>query len=65
MSLSEFFNMGGYAVFVWSSYGLAFVVLLINWLLPYQQHKQNLKKLTRQFKADKRTQETKANDSRS
>jgi len=65
MSLSEFFNMGGYAVFVWSSYGLALVVLFINWLLPYQQHKQNLKKLTRQFKADKRTQETKANDSSS
>ena len=49
MSVSEFFNMGGYATFVWSSFGLTFIVLLLNWLLPYQQHKQNLKKLQRQF----------------
>ena len=63
MTLSEFFNMGGYAVFVWSSYGLALAVLLINWWLPYQQHKQNLRKLTRRFKADQRKQEMKENDS--
>ena len=28
MNLSEFLNMGGYAFYVWSSYGLALVVLL-------------------------------------
>lgn len=64
MSMSEFFNMGGYAVFVWSSYGLALVILVLNWLLPYQQHKQNLRKLTRQFRSDKPRQETGKNDSR-
>lgn len=64
MSVSEFFNMGGYAVFVWSSYGLAFVVLLLNWLLPYQQHKHNLTKLKRQF-LSKNRQEMKSNDSSS
>lgn len=63
MSLSEFFHMGGYAVFVWSSYGLVLVVLFINWLLPYQQHKQNLKKLARQYKARQTEQEKQANDS--
>ncbi len=47
--LSEFFHMGGYAVFVWSSYGLALLVLLLNWFLPYQQHKQQLKKLKRRY----------------
>lgn len=26
--MSEFLNMGGYAVFVWSSYGLSAVVLI-------------------------------------
>jgi heme exporter protein D len=60
MTLSEFFSMGGYAVFVWSSYGLALVVLLINWWLPYQQHKQNLKKLKRQYRQDKRDHDTSA-----
>ena len=57
--MSEFFNMGGYAVFVWSSYGLTLVLLVLNWFLPYQQHKQNLRKLTRQYKSDNRRQETK------
>lgn len=64
MSLSEFFNMGGYAVFVWSSYGLAFVVLLLNWFLPYQQHRQNLRKLTRQFRSEKKPAGNRKNDSR-
>lgn len=54
MSLSEFFNMGGYAVFVWSSYGLTLVVLVLNWWLPYRQHKQNLKKLKRQLSSKNR-----------
>lgn len=53
MSLSEFLNMGGYATFVWSSYGLTLIVLVINWWLPYQQHKQNLKKLKRQLRQDR------------
>ena len=60
MTLSEFFSMGGYAVFVWSSYGLALVVLLINWWLPYQQHKQNLKKLKRQYRQDRKDHDTSA-----
>ncbi len=64
MNLSEFFNMGGYAVFVWTSYGLTFVLLLLNWYLPYLQHKQNLKKLSRQFKSGQSRQETRKNESR-
>ena len=64
MSLSEFFNMGGYAAFVWPSYGLAVIVLVLNWWLPYSQHKQNLKKLKRQFNL-KNFQENKHNDSSS
>lgn len=53
MTLSEFFSMGGYATFVWSSYALTFIVLLLNWWLPRQQHKQNLKKLKRQYRSNK------------
>jgi len=62
MSVSEFFHMGGYAVFVWSSMGLTFVVLLLNWLIPYQRHKQNLRKLQRQFLIKSR-EERNSNDS--
>nr|VFK47161.1 MAG: heme exporter protein D [Candidatus Kentron sp. TC]VFK48278.1 MAG: heme exporter protein D [Candidatus Kentron sp. TC]VFK60730.1 MAG: heme exporter protein D [Candidatus Kentron sp. TC] len=28
--MTEFFHMGGYAPYVWSAYGLAFVILLAN-----------------------------------
>ena len=28
--LIEFFNMGGYAFYVWTAYGMAFVVLAAN-----------------------------------
>lgn len=61
MTLSEFFYMGGYATFVWSSYALALVVLVLNWWLPLQQHKQNLNKLKRQYRSNK-TQENKTHD---
>jgi heme exporter protein D len=54
MSLSEFIHMGGYAVFVWSSYGIALVVLVLNWVLPYQQLKQNKRKLSRQFRTSEK-----------
>ncbi len=33
-TLTEFFHMGGYAFYVWSAYGVTFVVLLLNVLLP-------------------------------
>jgi heme exporter protein D len=61
MMLSEFFRMGGYATFVWSSYALTLVVLVVNWWLPRQQHKQNLKKLKRQYRSNK-TQENITHD---
>jgi len=47
MSMSEFFNMGGYAVYVWPSYGLAAIVLWLNWYLPGRQHRQMLRQLKR------------------
>jgi heme exporter protein D len=34
MTLSEFLHMGGYGFYVWSSFGLAAVVLAANLALP-------------------------------
>ena len=34
MNWSEFFHMGGYGFFVWSSYGLAVIVLALNIIIP-------------------------------
>ena len=38
--MSEFFNMGGYAVFVWSSFAVSFVVLLLNVIIPLMRRRQ-------------------------
>ena len=45
--MSEFLAMGGYASFVWSSYGLTAIVLWLNWYLPRRTHQQNLRQLKR------------------
>ena len=46
MTISEFFNMGGYAFYVWTSYGLTFVVLLANIIIPIEQRRQLLHSLS-------------------
>jgi heme exporter protein D len=46
--MSEFLAMGGYASFVWSSYGLVMIVLWLNWYLPRRTHLQVLRQLKRQ-----------------
>jgi heme exporter protein D len=42
MNLEEFFNMGGYAFYVWTSYGIALLVLLVNIIAPLRQRKKLL-----------------------
>ncbi len=41
--MSEFFNMGGYAFYVWLSYGLTAVILIANIIVP----KMNERKVKR------------------
>ncbi|MGF1644137.1 MAG: heme exporter protein CcmD [Thiotrichales bacterium] len=39
MSIAEFFNQGGYAFFVWSSYGLTAVLMIAEiWYLRRHRH---------------------------
>lgn len=35
--MNEFFAMGGYAIYVWSSWGLTALVMTLNLLLPLRQ----------------------------
>jgi len=42
----EFFQMGGYAFFVWMSYGLAALILILNVVIPKQKHKSIMTRLT-------------------
>ena len=40
--MQEFFHMGGYAFYVWTSYSIALFVLLLNVILPLRQRKKLL-----------------------
>ena len=47
MNLNEFLHMGGYASYVWTCYGIALLVLLINVILPLRQRKKLLNDIAR------------------
>ena len=47
MNMEEFFNMGGYAFYVWTSYGIALFVLLVNVILPLRQRRKLLDGIAR------------------
>jgi heme exporter protein D len=46
MTLQTFLAMGGYAFYVWTAYGITFLVLLANIVWPVVQRKQLLRQLT-------------------
>lgn len=50
MSMQTFLAMGGYAFYVWSAYGLTFLVLLANLIIPIMQRRTLLKTLARKQK---------------
>ena len=54
MTMNEFLHMGGYAFYVWSSYGLAMIVLLLNVILPLRQRKKLLSDINRAAKRARR-----------
>lgn len=39
MNWQEFFAMGGYAFYVWTSYGITFIIMLANIIVPILQRK--------------------------
>ena len=47
MTWSEFWNMGGYAPYVWASYGLALVVFVGNLLAAVQLRKTSAREVRR------------------
>ena len=47
MNLNEFLHMGGEAVYVWMSYGIALIVLLANMVAPLRQRRKLLNDIAR------------------
>jgi heme exporter protein D len=54
MNLQEFFHMGGYAPYVWSSYAIALVVLVVNIIVPVRQRRKLLGQLARRQRRERR-----------
>ena len=50
-SVVDFFRMGGYAVYVWCSYAIVFVVLVINFAAPTLRHRRVHRALAREHAA--------------
>ena len=44
--MSEFFSMGGYGNYVWSSYGLSFLVIVLNIWWAYARSARVRRRLT-------------------
>ncbi|MDO8844490.1 MAG: heme exporter protein CcmD [Methylicorpusculum sp.] len=43
--MSDFWHMGGYAFYVWTSYGIGFLVLIIGLIKPLMLQKKILREL--------------------
>lgn len=50
--MTEFLHMGGYAFFVWTSYGLAAIILIANIILPMQRKKEIFNNLKRRLRRE-------------
>ena len=56
-STSEFFAMGGYGLYVWGSFGVTALTLLIETLLVRKRFSDTRRVLRRELAADRENQE--------
>ena len=59
MGISKFLNMGGYALYVWSSYGLALLVLSWLFVKPVLDKKKIMQQLRGRYRQLEQQQKTK------
>ena len=52
--MARFFDMGGYALYVWSAYGLVAVVLAANVAGPWFRQRRLLRRLAARVSAEER-----------
>ncbi len=53
--MAEFFHMGGYAFFVWSSYAIVFIAFIYAFVSPLVHHRKLLAELQKTTRSEKRT----------
>jgi heme exporter protein D len=52
--MSEFFHMGGYAFYVWGSFGVALVILVANVIIPVRHEHRLLREIAHKAAIRKR-----------
>ena len=65
MNWSEFFNMGGYAFYVWTSYALFLAVIVANIVLPIMQRKKVITHIKRTIRREAIDQSRRQSESHS
>lgn len=50
MTVTEFFNMGGYALYVWGSFGMTAILMIAEPLLLRSRRKTVLRRLARMMR---------------
>jgi heme exporter protein CcmD len=53
MDLQNFLNMGGYAGYVWTAYGLTSLVLVLNWWSARRRESEELTSARRRMSIEK------------
>ncbi len=53
-SFADFLAMGGYGLYVWGSFGVTALTLLLEPILTSRQHQTTVSRLKRQLRADQR-----------
>ena len=51
MTLGEFFNMGGYALYVWGSFGVALLLMVVEPLMLRSRRRSILRRISRIIRA--------------
>ncbi|MBX2847551.1 MAG: heme exporter protein CcmD [Acidiferrobacterales bacterium] len=63
MNWSEFFNMGGYAFYVWTSWGLTVLVLAWQFIQPKRANAKIKREISRQIKREEKLKSSEPLDS--
>jgi len=56
MTIQEFFSMGGFGFYIWTSFGITFLLMLAEILYLRQERKTNLKRIQRLHRMNVRNQ---------
>ena len=54
-SFADFLHMGGYGVYVWGSFGVTALIMLVEPIVVARNRKTTIARLTRQLRAESRT----------